>query len=108
MMNDEEIDMYTRDRDLHYVFDSSDKAEIEDKDNEDFRLVKSILDDMLYAYSHGYKGKKEIMIGNMTQMVKQMGDLNIKRLMAHCVIFPRILNEFNTVLSNELEERRKK
>lgn len=107
MMNDDEIDTYTGERDLHYVFDSSDKAEIEDID-QDFRLVKSILEDMMYSYSHGYKGKKEIMIGNMKQMVKQMGDLNIKRLMAHCIIFPRILNEFNTVLSYELEERRKK
>jgi hypothetical protein len=77
MMNDDEIDMYTGERDLHYVFDSSDKEEIEDTD-QDFRLVKSILEDMLYSYSHGYKGKKEIMIGNMTQMVKQMGDLNIR------------------------------
>lgn len=106
MMNDNEIDMYTADRDMHYAFDSSDKAGIEDQD-QDFKLVKSILEDVLYSYSHGYNGKKEIMIGNMTQMVKQMGDLNIKRLMAHCIIFPRILDEFNTVLSNELEERSK-
>ena len=107
MMNDDEIDMYTGERDLHYVFDSSDKAEIEDID-QDFRLVKSILEDMLYSYSHRYNAKREIMIGNMIQMVKQMGDLNIRRLMAHCIVFPRILNEFNTILSNELEERGKK
>jgi hypothetical protein len=33
--------------------------------------------------------------------------VNIKRLMAHCVIYPTILKEFKEILSNELEERRK-
>jgi hypothetical protein len=44
----------------------------------------------------------------MTQIAKQLGYLNIKRLMAHFVIFPTILKEFNEILSNELEERGKK
>jgi hypothetical protein len=44
----------------------------------------------------------------MTQIAKQLGDLNIKRLIAHCVIFPTILEEFNEILSNELEQRRNK
>lgn len=34
MMNDNEIDMYTADRDMHYAFDSSDKAGIEDQDQD--------------------------------------------------------------------------
>ena len=46
------------------------------------------------------------MIINMTQIPKQLGDLNNKRLMAHCVVFPTILKEFNEILSNELEQRR--
>jgi hypothetical protein len=63
---------------------------------------------MLYSYSHRYQDKKDKMIINMTQIAKQLGDLNIKRLMAHCVIFPAILKDFSEVLSNELEERRNK
>jgi hypothetical protein len=42
----------------------------------------------------------------MTQIAEGLGDLNIKRLIAHCKIFPSILKEFNEILSNELEERR--
>jgi hypothetical protein len=63
---------------------------------------------MLYSYSHRYQDKKDKMIVNMTQIAKQLGDLNIKRLIAHCVIFPTILKEFNEILSNELEQRRNK
>jgi hypothetical protein len=63
---------------------------------------------MLYSYSHKYQEKKDKMISNMIYISKQMSDLNIKRLMAHCAIFPKILNEFNVVLSNELEVRKQK
>ncbi|HVD07395.1 MAG TPA: hypothetical protein VNB67_03040, partial [Nitrososphaeraceae archaeon] len=83
-------------------------AEIQNKDEQDFTLIREILNDMLYSYSHRYQDKKDKMIINMTQIAKQLGDLNIKRLMAHCVIYPTILKEFKEILSNELEERRNK
>jgi hypothetical protein len=37
-----------------------------------------------------------------------MGDMNFRRLIAYSVIFPRILDNFNMILLNEIEERRKK
>lgn len=63
---------------------------------------------MLYLYAHRYQDKKDQMIRYMTQIAKQTGDLNIKRLIAHCIIFPIILKEFNEILYNELEERKNK
>lgn len=111
-MNDDEIDMYTRvfAREPKYVpvVDIDDKPEIEDKDTQDFDLIKGLLQDMLYYYSYRYQDKKNDMISNMTQIAKQMGDMNIRRLIAYSVIFPRILDNFNMILLNELEERRKK
>jgi hypothetical protein len=109
-MKEDEIDMYTRvyTREPRY-YPVVDVPGIEvDKDEEDFRLIKGILDDMLYYYSHQYQNKKVDMLSNMTQIAKQMGDLNNRRLIAYCEIFPRILQEFSIILLNELEERRKK
>ncbi|MEZ0268568.1 MAG: hypothetical protein ACAH23_00200 [Nitrososphaeraceae archaeon] len=116
-MNDDEVDVdrYTREHRYGPAVDPpgtaeskklSELAEIENKEEQDFTLIREILDDMLYSYSHRYQDKKDKMIINMTQIAKQLGDLNIKRLMAHCVIFPTILKEFNEILSNELEQRR--
>jgi len=114
-MNDDEVDTYTRELRYGPVVEPpglaaskklAELAEIEDKDEQDFILIKSIIDDMLYSYSHRYQDKKDKMIINMTQIAKQLGDLNIKRIMAHCHIFPTILKEFNEILSNELEERK--
>jgi len=48
------------------------------------------------------------MIHDMTQRAKMMGDSNLRSLIAHCVIFPRILNEFYEILLKELKEREKK
>ena len=118
-MNDDEVDVdrYTREHSYGPTVDPpgtaaskklSQLAEIENKEELDFTLIREILDDMLYSYSHRYQDKKDKMIINMTQIAKQLGDLNIKRLMAHCVIFPTILKEFNEILSNELEQRSKK
>jgi hypothetical protein len=118
-MNDDEVDvdMYTREPrygpavELPGIAASKklvELKEIQDKDEQDFMLIKSIIDDMLYSYSHRYQDKKDKMIINMTQIAKQLGDLNIKRLRAHCHIFPTILKEFNEILSNELEQRRNK
>jgi hypothetical protein len=118
-MNDDEVDvdMYTREPRYGTVVQPpgtaaskklSQLAEKEDKDEQDFILIREILDDMLYSYSRRYQDKKDKMIINMTQIAKQLGDLNIKRLIAHCVIFPTILKEFNEILSNELEQRRNK
>jgi len=99
-MSNDEVDRYTREP--RYG------SAVEPPDEHDFNLIREILDDMLYSYSHRYQDKKDKMIINMTQIAKQLGDLNIKRLMAHCVIFPTILKEFNEILFNELEERSKK
>jgi hypothetical protein len=116
-MNDDDVDVYTREPRYGSAVEPpglaaskklAELAEIEDKDEQDFMLIKSIIDDMLYSYSHRYQDKKDKMIINMTQIAKQLGDLNIKRLMAHCHIFPTILKEFNEILSNELEQRRNK
>lgn len=115
-MSNDEVDRYTREPRYGSEVEPpgtaagkklADLAEIEDKDEHDFNLIREILDDMLYSYSHRYQDKKDKMIINMTQIAKQLGDLNIKRLMAHCVIFPTILKEFNEILFNELEERSK-
>jgi len=105
-MNNDEVDMYTRELRYGPVVNMPDTPEIEDKDEQDFRMIISLLDDMLYTYSHKYRHKKDKMITNMTQIAEGLGDLNIKRLIAHCIIFPSILKEFNEILSNELEERR--
>jgi hypothetical protein len=107
-MNDNEIDMYTRELRYGPVVNMREIAEPEDKSEEDFRMIISLLDDMLYSYAHKYQDKKDKMISNMINISKQMSDLNIKRLMAHCTIFPKILNEFSVVLSKELEERKQK
>jgi hypothetical protein len=118
-MNDGEVDvdMYTTEPRYGTVVEApgtaaskklAELAEKEDKDEQDFILIREILDDMLYSYSHRYQDKKDKMIINMTQIAKQLGDLNIKRLIAHCHIFPTILKEFNEILSNELEQRRNK
>lgn len=116
-MYNDDVDVYTREPrygsaheppDLAASKKLAELAEIEDKDEQDFMLIKSILDDMLYSYSHRYQDKKDKMIINMTQIAKQLGDLNIKRLIAHCHIFPTILKEFNEILFNELEQRRNK
>ncbi|MGB5090860.1 MAG: hypothetical protein WBN72_07940 [Nitrososphaeraceae archaeon] len=116
-MNDDDVDVYTREPRHGSAVEPpgltaskklAELAEIEDKDEQDFMLIKSIIDDMLYSYSHRYQDKKDKMIINMTQIAKQLGDLNIKRIMAHCHIFPTILKEFNEILSNELEQRRNK
>ena len=116
-MNDDDVDVYTREPRYGPVVEPpglaaskklAELAEIEDKDEQDFMLIKSIIDDMLYSYSHRYQDKKDKMIINMTQIAKQLGDLNIKRLIAHCIISPIILKEFNEILSNELEERKNK
>lgn len=107
-MNDDEIDMYTRELRYGPVVNTLDTHKTEDRSEQDFRMIISLLDDMLYSYAHKYQDKKEQMIGNMIEVSKQMSDLNIKRLMAHCAIFPKILNEFNVVLSNELEKRKQK
>lgn len=107
-MNDDEIDRYTRELRYGPVVNTCDTPKVEDKGEQDFRMIISLLDDMLYSYSHKYQDKKDMMISNMINISKQMSDLNIKRLMAHCTIFPKILNEFNVVLSNELEERKHK
>ena len=108
MISDDEIDMYTRELRYGPVANIFDTPKTEDKDEQDFRMIISLLDDMLYSYAHKYQDKKEKMISNMIDISKQMSDLNIKRLMAHCTIFPKILNEFNVVLSNELEARKGK
>ena len=109
MISDDEIDMYTRvfTKEPQYgpVVDIEGSTESEDKDEQDFRLIRNVLNDMLYYYSHKYQNKKEDMIRNMTQMAKMMGDLNIRRLIAHCEIFPRILKEFDQILLKELETR---
>ena len=116
-MNDDDVDAYTREPRYGTAVEApgtaaskklAELAEKEDKDEQDFILIREILDDMLYSYSHRYQEKKDKMIVNMTQIAKQLGDLNIKRLIAHCVIFPTILKEFNEILSNELEQRRNK
>jgi hypothetical protein len=107
-MNDDEIDMYTRELRYGPVVNTHDTPKGEDKGEQDFRMIISLLDDMLYSYSHKYQDKKDMMIINMTNISKQMSDLNIKRLMAHCIIFAKILNEFNSVLSSELAERKQK
>ena len=107
-MTDDEIDMYTRELRYGPVVNTRDTPKTEDRSEQDFRMIISLLDDMLYSYAHKYQDKKEQMIGNMIEVSKQMSDLNIKRLMAHCAIFPKILNEFNVVLSNELEKRKQK
>jgi hypothetical protein len=107
-MNDDEIDMYTRELRYGPVVNTRDTPKGEDKGEQDFRMIISLLDDMLYSYSHKYQDKKDMMISNMTNISKQMSDLNIKRLKAHCIIFAKILNEFNLVLSSELEERKQK
>lgn len=116
-MNDDDVDMYTREPRYGSAVEQpglaaskklAELAEKEEKDEQDFILIREILDDMLYSYSHTYQDKKDKMIINMTQIAKQLGDLNIKRLIAHCVIFPTILKEFNEILSNELEQRRNK
>ena len=116
-MNDDDVDVYTREPRYGSEVEPpglaaskklAELAEIQNKDEQDFTLIREILNDMLYSYSHRYQDKKDKMIINMTQIAKQLGELNIKRLMAHCVIFPTILKEFNEILSNELEERKKK
>ena len=107
-MNDDEIDRYTRDLRYGPVVNIRDTPKAKDKAEQDFRMIISLLDDMLYSYAHKYQDKRDKMISNMTDISKQMSDLNIKRLMAHCAIFPKILNEFNVVLSNELEGRKQK
>jgi len=107
-VNDDEIDMYTRELRYGPVVNTRDTPKTEDRSEQDFRMIISLLDDMLYSYAHKYLDKKEQMIRNMIEVSKQMSDLNIKRLMAHCAIFPKILNEFNVVLSNELEKRKQK
>jgi hypothetical protein len=107
-MNYDEIDRYTRDLRYGPVVNIRDTPKAKDKAEQDFRMIISLLDDMLYSYAHKYQDKKDKMISNMIDISKQMSDLNIKRLMAHCTIFPKILNEFNAVLSNELEDRKQK
>jgi|SRR5206468_539376 len=80
--------------------------EIEDKDYQDFRLRRKLIMDMLDDNAYRYEEKRDKMISNMTNVVKSMSDLWIKKLLADCVIFPTILKDFRVILANELEERR--
>ena len=110
-MSEDEINMYTRvfTKEPQYgPRDDIDEPETVDKDEGDFRLIRDILESLLYSYSHQYQDKKDGMISNMTTIAKATGDLNIKRLIAYSVVFPRIMKEFNKVLLDELEERRRK
>ena len=116
-MNDDDVDVYTREPRYGSAVEPpglaaskklAELAEIEVKDEQDFMLIKSIIDDMLYSCPHRYQDKKDKMIINMIQIAKQLGDLNNKRLIAHYHTFPTILKEFNEILSNELEQRRNK
>jgi hypothetical protein len=94
-MNVDEVDMYTREPRYGPVVNAPSLSEKQDKEDQDFILIRTILMDMLYSYSHRYQDKKDKMISNMTAIAKQTDDLNVKRLIAHCIIFPTILEEFN-------------
>ena len=117
-MTDDEINMYTQVFtkeqqycpvvDLEPELTAAPKTETQDKDEGDFSLIRQILESTLYYYSYQYQDKKDAMISNMTQIAKRNGDLNNKRLIAYCQVFRRILKEFNEILLNELEARRKK
>jgi hypothetical protein len=82
-------------------------------ESEDEKHVKSdpgtqITMDLLKDFAYNYESKKDRMIASMTYLAKGLSDLSIKRSMAHCHIFPTILKEFDEILFNELEERRRK
>ena len=114
-MDDAEIDMYTRvyARKFHYVYPfpiyDKDGNVIKEQETEDtdYKLIRSMIDDMFDHYSYRYQEKKDKMISTMTVYAKQSSDLSLRTLIAHCEIFPRILNEFSIVLQKELESRRK-
>jgi len=83
-MNDDDVDVYTREPRYGSAVEPpglaaskklAELAEIEDKDEQDFMLIKSIIDDMLYSYSHRYQDKKDKMIINMTQIAKQLEEI---------------------------------
>jgi hypothetical protein len=82
-------------------------SEIEDKLYQDFRLRRKLIMDMLDDNAYHYEEKKDKMITSMTNVVKGMSDLWIKKTLADSYIFPIILKDFSDVLYNELEERRK-
>lgn len=116
-MDDAEIDMYTRvyAREFHWVFpfphyDKEGNVIKEEQETEDknYRFVRSTIDDMFNHYSYRYQDNKDRMIRDMTKIAKMTGDSNLRSLTAHCVIFPRILNEFYKILLKELKEREKK
>jgi len=116
-MDDAEIDMYTRvyakEFRYYFPFPTVDKEgniikDVEETEDEDYKYIRSTIDDMFNNYSYKYRDNKDRMIRDMTQRAKMTGDLSLRSLIAHCVIFPRILNDFREILLKELKIREKK
>ena len=96
-MNDDEIDMYTRELRYGPVVNTRDTPKGEDKGEQDFRMIISLLDDMLYSYSHKYQDKKDMQLGIINSTIEKPVAINL--------LCERIRNELEIYQSAKMGKR---